>query len=194
MIRLIIGVLLLTTSAVSSAYTLDFEEFAPGSSASIYSPLISGDYEITANYRCDTPPVSCSAEVTAANTFRVIGDPYFFDIYAEFDLMRSDGGAFAVHAMDVLFDTGNGFLTGQTASGDFISGSLGDLGQGDWLNLVSFGYYTSIPDGTPIPAIIEVDNIVVGAAVPVPAAVWLFGSALAGLGFLRRGSVQQSQC
>ncbi|MCP4833046.1 MAG: VPLPA-CTERM sorting domain-containing protein, partial [Gammaproteobacteria bacterium] len=29
-------------------------------------------------------------------------------------------------------------------------------------------------------------NIVVGAAVPIPAAVWLFGSALAGLGWIRR--------
>ena len=30
------------------------------------------------------------------------------------------------------------------------------------------------------------DDFVVGTAVPVPAAVWLFGSALAGLGWFRR--------
>ena len=32
---------------------------------------------------------------------------------------------------------------------------------------------------------VEIDNVNV-SAVPIPAAVWLFGSALAGLGWLRR--------
>ena len=33
---------------------------------------------------------------------------------------------------------------------------------------------------------------IVGSVVPVPAAVWLFGSALAGLGWIRRKQTQQA--
>ena len=179
------AVILCLLTAQVSAYTIDFEEFAPGETAGPVTPLVSGEYEIRADYQCDTPPVNCGAQVTAGNTFSVFGDQYFFDIYAEFDISRSDGGVFAVHSMDLLLDTGVGRLTGTTAGGASITGTLADLGQGDWLNLVSFGYYSSNPGGTPIPAIIEVDNIIL-EAVPIPASVWLFGSALAGLGWLRR--------
>jgi hypothetical protein len=52
-----------------------------------------------------------------------------------------------------------------------------------WQGLVSIQFDTS--GGSPV----YVDNIVtdvVASVVPVPAAVWLFGSALAGLGWLRR--------
>jgi hypothetical protein len=90
-------------------------------------------------------------------------------------------------SMDVLFVTGSGELLGTTAQGDnlYVYDDLSVLGQGDWLNLVSFSYSVSMPGGVPVPAILDVHNIVV-TAVPIPAAVWLFGSGLAGLGWFRR--------
>ncbi len=55
-------------------------------------------------------------------------------------------------------------------------------------------YYLSFADGTPIYSFIDVDtetmvelgNYGMTSAVPVPAALWLFGSGLAGLALLRR--------
>jgi hypothetical protein len=59
------------------------------------------------------------------------------------------------------------------------------VGTGDWLNLRKL---TFVAGGNPFgvgSATAEIDNIVV-SAVPIPAAMWLFGSALAGLGWLKR--------
>jgi len=167
----------------AAAFTIDFEEFSAGAS----SPLISGDYEIAASFNCDSQSPTCGAAVTAGNSFRVHSDPDFFDQSAVITIERSDGGIFAAHSMDILFQSGNGELLGTTAQGDnlYVYDDLSVLGQGDWLNLVSFSYSVSIPGGTPVPAIIDIDNIVV-TAVPIPAAAWLFGSALAGLGWFRR--------
>ena len=50
----------------------------------------------------------------------------------------------------------------------------------NWLNVDEFSMY----DYSNIDAM-AFDNIVV-TAVPIPATVWLFGSALAGLGWMRR--------
>jgi len=49
-----------------------------------------------------------------------------------------------------------------------------------WDNIEELGFWDS--HGEPI----SIDNIAVSSVVPIPAAVWLFGSALAGLGWLRR--------
>ena len=56
------------------------------------------------------------------------------------------------------------------------SGSVGALNFGGWENYGSIGYGSGL------------DPIATGwsVAVPIPAAIWLFGSALAGLGWLRR--------
>jgi len=53
---------------------------------------------------------------------------------------------------------------------------------GNWIGIeyATIEYYPSISSSA-----LVVDNIVV-SAVPIPAAVWLFGSALAGLGWMRR--------
>jgi hypothetical protein len=77
---------------------------------------------------------------------------------------------------------------GQTSRYKLSGGSAtGTIGTGDWLNLeqVIFLATASSAIGIFSPTF-EVDNIVVGAAVPIPAAVWLLGSALASLGWMRR--------
>jgi hypothetical protein len=84
-------------------------------------------------------------------------------------------------------------LNGQTASGDVLRADIGFVsGQtitmdSAWANMesVSFSaestnFHCCIQSFNPF-----IDDIVV-TAVPVPAAVWLFGSALAGLGWFRR--------
>ncbi len=52
-----------------------------------------------------------------------------------------------------------------------------------WSNLESLSID---PLGDVYNAAVAVDNIAVVTAVPIPAAAWLFGSALAGLGWMRR--------
>ena len=52
----------------------------------------------------------------------------------------------------------------------------------DWVGLSSLSITV---DNTAYPSQLMIDNIVINA-VPIPAAAWLFGSALAGLGWLRR--------
>ncbi len=79
------------------------------------------------------------------------------------------------------------FITGFTTDGVYVSGPLGSA---DWESLQYVDFGVSSCCGAPglQPEFLEVtlDNVVVGAAVPIPAAVWLFGSALAGLSWLRR--------
>ena len=62
-----------------------------------------------------------------------------------------------------------------------------------WTDLYRVSIYKGVPywpaESAFLPGIgVEVDNIVVNV-VPIPAAAWLFGSALAGLAFLRRKAV-----
>jgi len=106
-------------------------------------------------------------------------------------LKREDDGFFALYSYDLL-TTGVLFgveVTGTTAGGQTVTLST-PLGTGDWLNLQNVFFYADNQTGSFAPAIaVQLDNIVVGAAVPIPAAVWLFGSALAGLGWVRRKSV-----
>lgn len=185
----IIGVcfLLLVGAAEAATVTIDFEEFAVGTEGPVtsYDYVVSG--EGTPGYGCMSGPSYCGgpAEVVAGKAFRVAGaeDP-FAGTYVGFDIVRQDGQAFAIYSL-------SGFSSGFqaiTAGGDTIYGTLTDLGKGDWLNIISFNVSLSAPPsgGTILQG--QIDNIVVGSAsvVPVPAALWLFVSALAGLGFVRQ--------
>ena len=103
------------------------------------------------------------------------------------------GGGFSFYGADVYFDDlNNGYssldIFGLKTGGGFFSG--GTFGTGDWLDVQQVIFRATSDNGIGIfTPILEVDNIAVGAAVPIPAAVWLLGSALAGLGFLRRRGV-----
>jgi hypothetical protein len=106
---------------------------------------------------------------------------------------KSNGSAFNLGEFDYAF-AGNGdwsvTLSGVKSGGSNVSLDL-TLSEIDgrysnysatslFTNIVSF----SIQNNASAPPM-ALDNIVL-TAVPVPAAVWLFGSALAGLGWLRR--------
>jgi hypothetical protein len=108
--------------------------------------------------------------------------------FAGFNLMRADGGVFALYAFDVDFSAPEYSFRGDTADGGSVNLST-PLGTGDWLNLTRVSWDVATPAYFPFADDIgvSVDNIVV-SAVPVPAAVWLFAYGLAALGWLRRRS------
>ncbi|MCP4831206.1 MAG: hypothetical protein GY886_03200 [Gammaproteobacteria bacterium] len=106
---------------------------------------------------------------------------------AYFNLERADGGAFALYSVDFYGeypDPGLTRIIGDVVGGGSVSSSSTALGTGGWLNLESVDFYSGGINNAWGFALGELDNIVV-SAVPVPAAVWLFGSALAGLGWMR---------
>ena len=112
--------------------------------------------------------------------------------FVTISMRKADGGAFAISSMDLLLQALGGHLSSGSTSitGALVGGGAADLsvpvGTGDWLNLELVTFIAN-GDGFGFGGLtaVEIDNINV-AAVPIPAAVWLFGSALTGLGWLRR--------
>jgi hypothetical protein len=107
---------------------------------------------------------------------------------ANFNLKRADGGAFALYSVDFYGeypDPGYTSIIGVMVGGGSVHLSSTAMGTGGWLNLERVQFYSGGNGDSSGYALGELDNIVV-SAVPVPAAVWLFGSALAGLGWFRR--------
>jgi len=110
---------------------------------------------------------------------------------ATFVLTQQEGQAFDLHSFDqtAAFPGGGdvwtiigNYAAGGTVSTNFITSGLRTATFGsEWAGLES----VTIIANTDGALDYRLDNIVV-SAVPVPAAVWLFGSALAGLGWMRR--------
>ena len=99
---------------------------------------------------------------------------------------KADNGAFSLESLEVVFGDR---VFGQTTSGETIyseSFSFGFrevfVGDASWSSMEWVAVSYTDPDGF---FGASIDNVWV-SAVPVPAAVWLFGSALAGLGWMRR--------
>lgn len=195
---------LLSAGAQAAPVTIDFEEFnlgdGPTGSFYPYSWFESQGYEFNGNngpcgqYGC--PPeivmgASGSKSLGASNGFNG-QDGYGAQVYIE--MRKADGGAFAIHSLDLLLQGcvvdnvscgGSEYIVGTLAGGGSANLAV-PVGTGDWLNLqyvqfVAGGDCCGFGTGT----VVQVDNINV-SAVPIPAAVWLFASALAGLGWLRR--------
>ncbi len=101
--------------------------------------------------------------------------------FAGVSFRRDDGGAFALYSLDYELEGIDSSLRGLTMDNQTVSIST-PFGTGGWLNLKSVSLDASTPDYFPYTSDVgvNVDNIVV-SAVPIPAAVWLFGS---GLGLL----------
>ena len=177
-LRLVSFTLLLLAFSASNAATIliDFAEVTPESTfgdplivetqgftfeaATLYAP---GDNSVDANgistefEGCLFAPPGCGGWVTMENTA---------------------GNAFAVLSIGGY----EGSFSGALAGGGFADLSVA-IGTGDWLNLESLRVETIC--GEYCIGRASLDDITVNA-VPIPAAFWLFGSALAGLGWLRR--------
>jgi hypothetical protein len=117
---------------------------------------------------------------------------------------RTDGEAFALHTLN--WEIWNGYhenaefyidisFVGYLAGGGTVTATdRSEIGQGDWLNIVGAAIFTTGPTWTGSDPDWEMYNsrlnsMIVGTAVPVPAAVWLFGSALLTAGAIRKQSL-----
>ncbi|MDB4307867.1 VPLPA-CTERM sorting domain-containing protein, partial [Gammaproteobacteria bacterium] len=104
-------------------------------------------------------------------------------------LTQVNGNGFDLLSLDFMLNAAASpyEVTGYFQSGATISTSLSGDGaaftwdsaffDSGWTNLVAVEFVSN--------DLQAIDNIVI-ATVPIPAAVWLFGSALAGLGWMRR--------
>jgi hypothetical protein len=178
-------------SVSAQAATVDFEEFSLGAGNGVYpTTLESQGYDFSGFTSFND---STEVLVGASNGTNAYGGSVSapgqdgFGVLALIDIERTDGGAFAIYSFDLVLETDNDGYTG--ISGVLAGGGAASLGvpvgTGDWLNLESVRFRA---EGNQFGfgfASVEVDNIAINA-VPIPAAVWLFGSALAGLGWLRR--------
>ena len=189
----------ISITAQAASVTIDLEEFSVGDGAgpsAINEPprgtvLTSKGYDF---YGQAEPPLSPEV-ITGTNTGNTNAYGGFvaglgqdgFNYAVIVNMEKSDGGAFAIHDLDLFIDTdpdGWTQITGTLAGGG--SADLGvAVGTGDWLNLESVRFFAQGNGFGFGYGEIELDNVVV-SAVPIPAAVWLFGSALAGLGWLRK--------
>jgi hypothetical protein len=189
-------VLCLCSVAVNAAtVTIDFEEL-PEQYLGGSGTVLSKGYEIS-GYTTGLFGPGDMGIVTGQNgtlVFSGIAEiSYSQDSFGpgvNYTISREDDTAFAIYSLDLLATgpTTVGSITGTKAGGGYVFGTSDSLfGTGDWLNVTSVSLFIQ-GDGFTYccQASGELDNIVVGAAVPVPAAVWLFGSALAGLGWMRR--------
>ena len=106
-------------------------------------------------------------------------------------LIADNGKRFGVESLDAssLYNgSGALTLTGTKAGGGTVSQVLNLNGNLSNYSIAGLGLVTSLQisfDGTTVAAPYDLDNISLNV-VPIPAAVWLFGSALGLLGWLRR--------
>ena len=172
--------LLLSASAVTAqgaTVTIDFEEVAP-ISGMVPITVESKGYEFYAATSFGNPPdIGVSSNGIYAYGENNFG--YCETCSATIVMERLDSGVFSVNSLNSI---GAGSFSGTLNGGGTVNLSLGSIGTGDWLNLTQLVVYdvNTFNDNY-----VQIDDINV-SAVPVPAAVWLFGSALAGLGWMRR--------
>jgi hypothetical protein len=121
------------------------------------------------------------------------GDNYMLNYNSRIALFTKDEGSFTLDSVFVHADIRSPDATVRFQGLDGVGGSILYTMDVDitatweevvfigWDNVKTFTWDSVIP-GT---SNISIDNIAY-TVVPIPAAVWLFGSALAGLGWLRR--------
>jgi hypothetical protein len=100
-------------------------------------------------------------------------------------IYSASGALFELDSLDIVSGTYTGVVTGHVQGGGILSQAIGPLGtllfDSSWINLVSIDVQFNVPPSGPELEFPGFDNVVI-QAVPVPAAVWLFASALGILG------------
>jgi hypothetical protein len=178
MTKLALGAVVLGFSSAASATTIDFESLTAGD---VTGPDVDG-YSYFSTDGFDFGVKGGLEDIGGNQYAAAISSGNIHEPPAAVEFSRTDNNPFALLDLDILQCSGTCTIWGSINGGGSISTSdVNTLGTGDWLNL----NYVEI-FGTQMTYNLDVDNIVVAAAVPVPAAVWLFGSALAGLGWMRR--------
>jgi hypothetical protein len=179
--RKLIGLLVLFGWAGSvNAATMDFSGQSIGSAPTTYTE----------------DGIRLVASAPAGSTLFNLGDPqpgYAFNtssaVSAVFDLVN--GGPFALASFDIetQFNLTASFVGSLSGGGTVMESFLVNTGPNifatfiptlDFSNIVSLTL--SVPSGA---GVTFIDNIIL-SPVPIPAAAWLFGSALLGLGMVKR--------
>ncbi len=171
--------------------TIDFDSEPVGTA----DPLVIDGFRFEALSSIWTSQV---IEESPGDNAYYLGVGGFFDVFGAAGpifvrLSAADGSMFSLLDVD-FFATNQAFgataepgIVGYMGGGSYASGSVGSA---DWLNLeyVDFGVSSccGVPGGQPEFLQVTIDNVVVGAAIPIPAAVWLFGSGLGLLGWMKR--------
>jgi hypothetical protein len=206
---LIVITLLFSIVTQATTVTIDFEDVAGvGQSSPFPATLYTQDYALEHS----TPPPGYESSFPAYVGSSDYGNPpapdggevlnFCADAFCGYD--SSNSPAFTLsHSSNIAFDLfsvdfSNNYsglelyVTGFYSGGGTVQASV--MADGiNWQTLTFGSEWTGLDRVeflTPVSTEIvgnsaAIDNIVV-SAVPVPAAVWLFGSALAGLGWMRR--------
>ncbi len=195
--RHVLGVILLLISGPIQAaiVTMDFEGVVADNSLSAqYNGYIEDGWSIQYDF-IQIPLISGKDAQTIANgsaVFLWCGVPFFDCENDLITLTHNDGGTFDLLSLDAsMYAAPDGLtsVTGYYAAGGSISTEIALVNgvwntfnfDAQWSNLVSVGIEGE--DGAAYNNVI--DNVVANV-VPIPAAVWLFGSGLGLLGWLRR--------
>jgi hypothetical protein len=200
--KIYVAILVLLFSGFTNASTLiDFDTVPVGSA----NPLTVDGFQFQATQSAyDSSPsiVGLTQEVinqSAGDNALQIGGaglsgPFGNTSYIGVTMTAADGGAFSFYGADfstalfgdpALMDSG---IYGQVFGG---GSAVDPIGSGDWLNLESVSFSLGaffLAGGSGFSSttlVLTIDNVN-AQVVPLPAAVWLFGSALAGLGWMRR--------
>jgi len=191
---------LLIFFGTAHATTIDFEEF-PTTGFPVFTSQIESKGFVFEGWS-ETEGVfianeSIPIELLGSNS--IGANPYSFDGLVSTALFFSSNelfsfNSFVAYSNENLVVTGtyDGPFEGCCELGAYTSGLTGiDLGQGltqyflteEWINLTGVTIYRDSNEGNPM----YIDNLTVNSAfIPIPAAFWLFGSALAGLGWIKR--------
>ena len=162
--------ILFAGNSFASSVVIDFEDAPDG----VQVGLTFDGYFFSGMYASGLPgPVS--------STIGLLPNPDGNTMY------RLDGGLFSLHSLDLYTDAGDYDMriVGTLEGGSQLEVTFTALAlvndtflfSDDWQNLTSISFDPYGP--------IQIDNIAV-TAVPVPAAIWLFASALALAGWRRR--------
>ena len=175
-----VSILLASSQAFGSTVYLDADSFATGSGL-VTTPLVTSLGQISYSGELSTfADPDFTAAGAAGNNFN-IGDnltaafTFDFDVQSISFIFGGNGGAFDIFARDIYGNTVDSF-SGTTEGGAF-AGPMTLSGAG-----IRSLFWRDDPGWN----FAAIDNVTI-SAIPVPAAAWLFGSALLGFfGFSRR--------